>query len=108
MKLRTTLALAAAPLCAASLAGAVWAAPAPADAVFVNGKVFTADAGDHVVQGFAVKGGRFVAVGTSAAVRAYVGPKTTVVDLKGRFVSPGLTDNHFHNQYQCLSEPVAL
>lgn len=98
MKLRTKLALAAAPLCAASFAGAVWAAPAPADAVFVNGKVFTADAGDHLVQGFAVRGGKFVAVGTSAAVRAYVGPKTRVVDLKGRFVSPGLTDNHFHNE----------
>jgi predicted amidohydrolase YtcJ len=72
--------------------------PAPADVVFVNGKVFTADAGDHLVQGFAVAGDRFVAVGTDAAVRRHVGPNTKVVDLKGRFVTPGLTDDHFHNE----------
>jgi predicted amidohydrolase YtcJ len=72
--------------------------PAPADVVFVNGKVFTADVGDHVVQGFAVTGDHFVAVGTDAAVRRHVGPNTKVVDLKGRFVTPGLTDDHFHNE----------
>ena len=100
MKLRTTLALGAVPIAAFAAAGAVWAAsaPSPADAVYVNGKVFTADARDGVVQAFAVARGRFVAVGTSAAVRRYVGPNTMVVDLKGRFVSPGLTDNHFHNE----------
>ena len=42
-------------------------AAAAADAVYVNGKVFTADAKDHVVQGFAVAGDRFLAVGSNAA-----------------------------------------
>ena len=73
-------------------------APAPADIVFVNGKVFTADEADHVVQGFALAGDRFVAAGTDGDVRRYIGPQTRVIDLKGRFVSPGITDDHFHNE----------
>ena len=72
--------------------------PAPADIVFVNGKVFTADDGDRVVQGFAVKGDRFVAAGSDDDVRHHVGPQTRVIDLKGHFVSPGITDDHFHNE----------
>jgi predicted amidohydrolase YtcJ len=98
MKLRTKLVIGSALACAA--ASAAWAAqaPAPADVVFVNGKVFSADAQDRVFQGFAVTGDRFVAIGTNGAVRRYVGPRTTVIDLKGRFVSPGLTDDHFHNE----------
>lgn len=82
----------------AVLAGSAAAAPAPADTVFLNGKVFTADARDSIQQGFAVKGDRFLAVGPTSAMRAYVGPNTKVVDLKGRFVTPGLTDDHFHNE----------
>jgi predicted amidohydrolase YtcJ len=98
MKLRTKLVIGSALACAA--ASAAWAvqAPAPADVVFVNGKVFTADTQDRVFQGFAVTGDRFVAIGANGAVRRYVGPRTRVIDLKGRFVSPGLTDDHFHNE----------
>jgi predicted amidohydrolase YtcJ len=100
MKLRTGLAIVAALTATTTLARAQTqaATPAPADIVFVNGKVFTADEQDHVVQGFAVAGDRFVAAGTDGAVRRYVGPQTRVIDLKGRFVSPGITDDHFHNE----------
>jgi len=100
MRLRTTLAIVAAFYATSSAARAQTQAesPAPADVVFVNGKVFTADAQDRVVQGFAIKGDRFVASGTDGDVRKYVGPQTKVIDLKGRFVSPGITDDHFHNE----------
>jgi predicted amidohydrolase YtcJ len=100
MKLRTGLAIVAALTATTTLARAQSqaATPAPADLVFVNGKVFTADEQDHVVQGFAVAGDRFVAAGTDDAVRRYVGPQTRVIDLKGRFLSPGITDDHFHNE----------
>jgi predicted amidohydrolase YtcJ len=98
MKLRTKLVIGLALACAAASAAWTAQAPAPAEVVFVNGKVFTADAQDRVFQGFAVTGDRFVAIGTNGAVRRYVGPRTTVIDLKGRFVSPGLTDDHFHNE----------
>jgi predicted amidohydrolase YtcJ len=97
MKLRTTL-LVATVLAYAATNAALAQAPAPADVVFVNGKIFTADAGDRVVQGFAVSGDRFVAIGTDDEMRRYVSPQTRVIDLKGRFVSPGITDDHFHNE----------
>ncbi len=82
----------------AGLSGAAVGAPRAADAVYVNGKVFTADAKDHVVQGFAVAGDHFLAVGSNAEIRKFIGKGTRVVDLKGHFVSPGLTDDHFHNE----------
>jgi predicted amidohydrolase YtcJ len=96
MKLRTGLVIAAALTAITSAAQAQ--SSAPADIVFVNGKVFTADEADHVVQGFAVTGDRFVAAGADDAMRRHVGPQTKVIDLKGRFVSPGITDDHFHNE----------
>jgi predicted amidohydrolase YtcJ len=98
MKLRTGFAIVAVLTTAASAARAQTQSPAPADVVFVNGKVFTSDDGDHVVQGFAVTGERFVATGTDDAVRRFVGPQTRVIDLRGHFVSPGITDDHFHNE----------
>jgi hypothetical protein len=68
------------------------------DTIYVNGKVFTADANDSLAEAFAVAGDRFVAVGSSAQVRKLAGAGTRVVDLKGHFVSPGLADAHFHNE----------
>src|SRR5207245_11475400 len=57
---------------AAQLIAAATAAFAQtADIVFVNGKVFTADGSSSLAEGFAVKDGHFVAVGTSAAMRAH-------------------------------------
>jgi predicted amidohydrolase YtcJ len=84
-------------LAASSLSSAAENA-APADAVFLNGKVFTADPRAPMAEAFAVKGERFLAVGTSAAMRGYVGPHTVVTDLHGRLVTPGLADGHFHNE----------
>ena len=76
--LRTSLLIAAAFGVAATTAARAQtpaAPPAPADIVFVNGKVFTSDDGDHVVQGFAITGDRFVAAGTDSDVRRYVDRK---------------------------------
>jgi predicted amidohydrolase YtcJ len=97
MRLRTRLAILA--ILVSTLACAAQAqSPTPADIVFVNGNVFTADDGDRVVQGFAVAGDRFVAIGTDSEMRGHIGPRTKVIDLKSRFVSPGITDDHFHNE----------
>jgi predicted amidohydrolase YtcJ len=83
---------------AACVVAATAAVGQPADLVAVNGKVFTARAGAPPTQAFAVKDGRFVAVGSTAAIRARIGPDTKIVDLGGRFVVPGLADGHFHNE----------
>jgi predicted amidohydrolase YtcJ len=69
-----------------------------ADLIFVNGKVFTADTGGTLAQGFAVKDGRFIAVGSSAAMQQHAGPGSKVIDLGGRLVTPGLADGHLHNE----------
>ena len=70
--------------------------PAPADLVLVNGAVLTVDARDTVAEAVAVSGGRIVAVGTNADIRARAGAATQVVDLGGRAVTPGLIDTHVH------------
>src|SRR5580704_15672797 len=69
-----------------------------ADLVVLNGKVFTADPRSSLAEGFAVKDGLFVAVGTSAAMRQLAGAGTNVIDLHGAFVTPGLADGHLHNE----------
>ena len=73
-------------------------AASPADLVVLDGKIFTADKRSSVAQGFAVKDGHFLAVGNDVAMHAFIGKATTVIDLHGRFVSPGLADGHFHNE----------
>ena len=74
-------------------------AAAAADLIVYNGKIFTADSNSRVVQALAVADGKFVDVGTSRSVLARdKGPKTKLLDLHGAFVSPGLTDDHFHNE----------
>jgi predicted amidohydrolase YtcJ len=44
----------------------------------------------------AIANGRILAAGSDKEIRAYQGPNTTVVDLKGRLAVPGLTDSHAH------------
>lgn len=70
----------------------------PADTVIINAKIFTARDGAEIAQGFAIRGERFIAVGSTAEMRAHVGANTRVIDLNGRFVTPGLADGHFHNE----------
>ncbi len=69
-----------------------------ADVVFVNGRIYTADPKDRVVSAIAVEGNRFLAVGSDIEVKRHIGLRTKIVDLGGRFVSPGLTDAHLHNE----------
>jgi hypothetical protein len=78
------------------LASAILAAEAPADRVFVSGVVWTGDPARPRAEALAVRGERLAAVGTNAEARALAGPRTEVVDLKGRFVSPGFNDAHLH------------
>ena len=67
-----------------------------ADMVLVHGTVLTEDARDSVAQAVAIRGGAIVAVGTDKDVMKLVGPKTRVIDLKGRTATPGMIDTHSH------------
>jgi predicted amidohydrolase YtcJ len=88
----------AATLLAVALALPAAAAPAGggADLVLVNGRIITVDPRDSIAQGLAVQDGRIVAIGSSAAIRALAGRRTTIVDLHGRTATPGLIDAHAH------------
>jgi predicted amidohydrolase YtcJ len=68
----------------------------PADLAVVNAKVLTLDDRSRMAEGVAIRGGRIVAVGSTADVRRLVGQTTKVIDAEGRTVIPGLIDSHVH------------
>jgi predicted amidohydrolase YtcJ len=74
--------------------------------VCINGKVVTVDPRFSIAEAFAIRGERFAAIGTNAAIQRLVGPATTVVDLGGRAVFPGFIDTHPHTIYRGLESAV--
>jgi predicted amidohydrolase YtcJ len=71
--------------------------PAPTADLILHRGLFTTLARAHpTATAVAIRDGRFFAVGADKEVMALAGPKTKIVDLKGRRVLPGLTDNHLH------------
>ena len=68
----------------------------PADLILTGGKVWTAEPGRPPAQAVAVRGGKVVFVGSDAEAARWKGPKTTVVPLGGRLVTPGFEDAHMH------------
>ncbi|HEV8611902.1 MAG TPA: amidohydrolase [Gemmatimonadales bacterium] len=68
----------------------------PADLIFKNARVYTANDKSPRAQAVAIKGDKIVFVGKNDAAGRLVGPKTRVVDLKGATLLPGLTDAHVH------------
>jgi predicted amidohydrolase YtcJ len=93
-------------LTGAGLAGAIGATrlvraaavpdPQDADLVVSNAKVYTMDPGAPRAEGFAIKAGRFVAVGTTAEMRSLAGKSTQTFDAKGMTIVPGFIDCHNH------------
>lgn len=67
-----------------------------ADLVVLNARVYTVDPALPTAAAFAVRAGRFVAIGSSADIRGYVGAKTQVIDASGMTVVPGFIDTHNH------------
>jgi len=69
---------------------------ADADLILHHGKIVTADSTFSVHQALAVTGDRITAVGDNNSVLRLKGPATTVIDLEGKMVLPGLIDSHVH------------
>ncbi len=69
---------------------------ADADLVVFNGKVYTVDSRAPRAEAFAVKAGRFSAVGTTADIKGLVGKDTQAIDARQMTVVPGFTDCHNH------------
>ncbi len=68
----------------------------PPDLILQRGLFTTLARSQPTATAVAIRDGRFLVVGTDSEVMALAGPKTKVVDLKGRRVLPGLIDNHLH------------
>jgi len=93
----------------ANLAGTAHiAAGAEADMVVVNARVYTVEQAQPNAEAFAVKHGRFSAVGSTADVRNLVGPGTTLIDAKGMTVTPGFIDAHSHPAGAGLNELISV
>ncbi len=67
-----------------------------ADLVLTGGRIFTADAAKTWAEAMAVRNGRLVAIGGDTTVKPFVGPRTRVIELRGRTVTPGFGDSHVH------------
>jgi predicted amidohydrolase YtcJ len=67
-----------------------------ADLIVINARVFTVDAARPRAEAFAVKDGRFLAVGSNADIRNLASRRTTVIDAAGGTVTPGFIDTHAH------------
>ncbi len=67
-----------------------------ADLVVFNAKVYTVDTRSPKVDAFAVKAGRFVAVGSTEEMKALIGKRTQTFDAKQMTVVPGFIDCHNH------------
>ena len=72
-----------------------WAADNP-DLIIMNAKVYTVDNAMPTAQAFAVKDGRFTAVGKTDDIKALAGRNTVAMDAKGMTVVPGFIDCHNH------------
>ncbi|MCF8331341.1 MAG: amidohydrolase [Bacteroidales bacterium] len=66
-----------------------------ADAIYTHGVVYTVDDSMEVVEAFAIRNGRFLAVGSNKEIVSNY-EADTIIDLKGRPVYPGFIDPHCH------------
>ena len=70
--------------------------PGP-DKIIYNANIVTLDSQSSIAEAVAIRDGRFVAVGTTAEVLGLAGAATEQIDMAGRTIVPGLSDNHFHS-----------
>ena len=86
----------------AALAGGAWPGAAEAvegqnaDLVVFNARVYTVDSRAPLAEAFAVKSGRFVAVGSTADMKALIGKQTQTFDARQMTIVPGFIDCHNH------------
>lgn len=67
-----------------------------ADVILHSGRLWTGVEGAPYAEALAIRSDEIVAVGSNADVMGRRGDDTRVIDLEGRFVTPGFIDNHTH------------
>jgi len=79
-----------------------------ADLVVFNAKVYTVDSSVPRAEAFAIKAGRFAAVGSSADMQAFIGKQTQTLDAKQMTIVPGFIDCHNHTPGNVLLYEVLV
>ena len=69
---------------------------ADTDLVVYNAKVYTMDPAMPRAEAFAVRSGRFAAIGRTADIRSLAAKGIATLDAKGMTIVPGFTDCHNH------------
>lgn len=88
---------------ALGVASAVTGAEAPADILLSGGRIWTAEAARPWAKAVVIRGNRVVYVGDDQGAETFRGPRTQVIPLKGRLVTPGFNDAHVHLSGGALS-----
>ncbi len=82
--------------------------PRSADLVVRGARVHTSEPRSPVAEAFAVRDGRFIAVGSSEQIAGLIGKGTEVVDGRGMTVVPGFIDCHLHPEGETLLYEVLV
>jgi predicted amidohydrolase YtcJ len=75
------------------------------DMVVINANIYTVDDDFSMAEAFAIKNGKFVAVGTSEEIRK-IYTSDQIVDADDRTITPGLIDAHCHFYRLGLTQQV--
>jgi len=73
-----------------------------ADLIVHNAKIYTVNSDFSIAESFAVKDGKFIAIGQSDEILSKYN-SDSIIDLKGKFVYPGFIDAHCHFYGYCQS-----
>ena len=103
----TALSIVAATALPRRLSAAIAEAGEP-DLIVRNANVCTVDARLPRAQAFAVRGSRFIAVGTNAEIAALASKGAQVFDAQGMTIVPGFIDCHNHPVGETLLYEVAV
>ncbi len=66
------------------------------DVIYVNGDIVTLDASNPQAEAVATWGDKIISVGLTAQLQRMAGPRTQIIDLKGKTMVPGLIEPHSH------------
>ena len=84
-------------MCVVCFGASAWAQSRPAaDLIVTHANIYTVDRQHPKAEAVAVIGDRIIAVGSRAAIDAWRGPATRVIDAHGKLLLPGFNDSHVH------------
>src|SRR5215468_989868 len=74
----------------------VASAGAAGERVFYNGQIFTGEPEHPYAEAVAIRGDKILSVGNRREVSKAVAGSAEMIDLKGKFLVPGMIDSHCH------------